>query len=130
MSESGSALQFGSPEYLRQVSAGVHPPAMFATAPEITRTHHLGDMDHPIEVGYDTPDAHYHYFSTKEELLNHRLEDDTRLIHDIRDNGFDWSKEPIWHPTIRNDVFEDGHHRLAAMNAYRPDEFMPIHTER
>lgn len=131
MSSSGSALQFGSPEYFRQVSRGTHPPAMFATAKEIVNTHHLGDMDHPLNEGSDIDDEEdYRYAESKEDLLQHKLDNNPDISESIRDYGFDWGKEhfdddPI---TVRNDTLLDGHHRVANMLAYRPNEFVPIKT--
>jgi hypothetical protein len=123
--------QFGSPEYLRQVTSGEHPPAMFATAREIVDTHRLGDMEHPVEK-YDeeTGEKGYHYFNTKQELLQHKVNEAPDLVDDIAYHGFDWNKEDMEHDpiTLRNDTLVEGHHRTAAMYALRPDEFMPIHT--
>lgn len=142
MSESGSALQFGSPEYHKAVRRRKHPPALFATAPEIFLTHRLADADEGAE---NNPEA-------KTELMEEKLDEaDSRagldpdeedygkvrasqrnsgwyggLSHRIRRSGYDWTKPLI----IRNEseglALVDGHHRLAVMMRDRPHEFLPL----
>jgi hypothetical protein len=123
--------QFGSPEYFSGLANGSQTPALFATAREIVDTHHLGDMQWPVEkYNEETDEDEYHYFNNKHELLQHKLEESPELSHDIARHGFDWNKEDMEHDpiTLRGDTLLEGHHRLAAMYAHRPDEFIPIHT--
>lgn len=137
--------EFGSPEYHKQVAEGTHPPALFATAPEIIKSHFLGDMTlsyrrkdafgnlrrdqfgQVIQAKYGHPNA----------LLKYKLGHQPLLTEDIKNFGFDWapqgdfdrsqittSLDYLGHgPTVLG-----GHHRLAAMNAHRPDEFIPLGT--
>ena len=125
-----STPEFGSREYLRQVSAGVHPPAMFATASEIVNTHDLGDIG--MQVVKKGPDGTYDYHPIldKDELLAHKLYADADLSESIRDHGFDWGQEKFDEAPVRlrNDTLTNGHHRVAGMLAYRPDEFLRVHT--
>lgn len=137
ISESKRPIEFGSPEYHKAVRRGEHPPAMFATAPEIFLTHHLGDAD---------------AYPSREDMVGDKLDEaDSRAGMHPDDNefgviapsqrqsgwygglsnrltkyGYDWTK-PI---TIRNEsddlTLVDGHHRLAVMLRDRPDEFIPL----
>jgi hypothetical protein len=140
-----SAVQFGSAEYHDKVARGVHPPAMFATAPEIINTHELEDtystVDELLEakqeeadarpgVGYDIPEGF-----TKEP-------EDTRqsgwfggLTQRIKSNGYDWSKPVETEVTSTSypvpgsgAMVINGHHRLAVMHRDRPEEFLPLDT--
>jgi hypothetical protein len=134
--------QFGSYDYHDLVSTGDHPPAMFATAKEIIKTHHLGDMDEQ---------------STKRELLHEKLENadsypgmnydeepeeqasgpaDERqsgqfggLTQRIKEGGYDWSKPVRIRAHGEASTLYNGHHRVAVMRRDRPDEFLPIRTD-
>jgi hypothetical protein len=105
---------------------------MFASARELVDTHHLGDMEHPVSMEDENGYGYKHYFDTKHELLQHKVDDNPDVSDSIAEHGFDWeyALRHDYPPTVRNDTVVDGHHRIAAMYAYRPDEFMPIHTER
>jgi len=132
--------QFGSYDYHDLVSTGDHPPAMFATAKEIIKTHHLGDMDEQ---------------STKRELIHEKLENadafpgmnyhdvdgvdegpaDERqsgqfggLTQRIKEGGYDWSKPVQVRAHGEASTLYNGHHRVAVMRRDRPDEFLPIST--
>lgn len=129
---SNLSLQFGSPEYHRQVVAGEHPPAMFATPQEI--------IDH-----YDMDDS---YGSTEELLRAKHAEADAAphtylkapaserqsgwyggLTQRIKESGYDWSKPVEVDPTYGpRGALVDGNHRVAVMHRDRPDEFIPIRT--
>lgn len=134
--------QFGSYDYHDLVSTGDHPPAMFATAKEIIRTHHLGDMDW--------------LQGTKRELLSEKLEEaDARpgmsydeepeeqangpaderqsgvfggLTQRIKEGGYDWSKPVDIRAHGEASTLFNGHHRVAVMRRDRPDEFLPLNT--
>jgi hypothetical protein len=134
--------QFGSYDYHDLVSTGDHPPAMFATAKEIIKTHHLGDMDEQ---------------STKRELIHEKLENadsypgmgydeepeeqangpaDERqsgqfggLTQRIREGGYDWSKPVRIRAHGEASTLLNGHHRVAVMRRDRPEEFLPIRTD-
>lgn len=137
--------EFGSPEYHEQVAAGVHPPALFATAPEIIKSHFLGDMTIPVRrrdaFGNLRKDQFGNVLRAKfghpNALLKYKLGNQPLLTEDIKQFGFDW------HPTGDHDRSQittsldfhghgptvlGGHHRLAAMNAHRPEEFIPLGT--
>lgn len=126
-----SSPQFGSKKYFSKVFRGVHPPAMFATPEEILRTHTLGDMGSPVSQEDSQGNEYHEYFDSPEELLHYKLQDDEDLADDIREKGFDWSQHLKNHfnrVQVTDRELSDGHHRLAAMLAHRPDEFMPIET--
>jgi hypothetical protein len=143
-----SALQFGSYDYHDQVERGVHPPAMFATAPEIIRTHNLDDAEgadlskedlliDKLDEADSRPGMTYE--EEPEESQNMPPEDRQSgwyggLTQRIKENGYDWSK-PVQvraHGSIRHDqlgsTLYQGHHRLAVMNRDRPEEFLPLQT--
>lgn len=123
--------QFGGSEYYRQVIAGEHPPAMFATAKELVDTHLLGDQYGGI-YRYDKPTMHR--FKSKEETLAHKLTAKPELTQSIKEHGYDWSKPATIHAIsntsgVQNKgLINDAHHRIAAMLEHRPDEFLPIET--
>lgn len=133
--------QFGSYDYHDLVTSGDHPPAMFATAKEIIKTHHLGDMD---------------WESSKHELLKEKLENadafpgmnyhdvegidegpaDERqsghfggLTERIKEGGYDWSKPVDIRAHGEASTLYNGHHRIAVMRRDRPDEFLPLNTD-
>lgn len=133
MGSSISRPQFGSKNYYRQVSSGVHPPAMFATAKELVDKHSLGDLGSPVSREDEYGNEYHEYFDNKDDLLQHKLEDDDKLSYDIGEHGFDWSEHvnnPYYQIEVNaeNKTLTDGHHRVAAMLAYRPDEFIPFST--
>ena len=136
-----SALQFGSYDYHDAVASGVHPPAMFATATEIADTHDMADQtgDYSKEeilrekreeaearpgVGYDVPEDF------------HDEPEDTRqsgwyggLTQRIKEHGYDWSKPIEMETGVPAATITDGHHRLAVMHRYHPDQFIPLKYE-
>jgi hypothetical protein len=123
--------QFGSAEYYGKVISGEHPPALFATAKELSDTHLLGDQYGGIHR-VDKPNMWK--FKSKEETLAFKEQNKPDLIEHIKERGYDWSKPATVH-AIKNTsgvqntgLLADGHHRLAAMVKHRPDEFMPIKT--
>jgi hypothetical protein len=131
-SSNASNIQFGSKNYFKKVFNGTHPPAMFATPEEIIKTHELGDLEFPVSREDEETGLPYeHYFDSKEDLLDHKLEDDHHLATDIENNGFDWdmhAKDEYNRMWLKRGSVADGHHRLAAMLAYRPKEFIPFET--
>jgi hypothetical protein len=123
--------QFGSTDYYQKVISGEHPPAMFATSREIVDTHLLGDQHGGI-YRYDKPNMWK--FKTKEETLAFKRQNKPDLIEQIRVRGYDWSKPATIHAIsnmsgVQNTgMVADGHHRISAMHAHRPDEYLPIRT--
>lgn len=131
-------LRFGSPEYLSQVETGKHPPAMFATAPELFLTHKLSDLgenerkEDLMEEKRDEADSRAGLHPEDDEYGTVRGSQRQSgwyggLSNRLRKYGYDWSK-PL---TVRNEPssglsLTDGHHRLAVMMRDRPNEFMPI----
>jgi len=131
--------QFGSRDYHQQVSEGVHPPAMFAKAPEIVQTHHLNDIEgfrsaQTPEERLQHGEGWYVPFRDKEDLLKYKEKEQPYLTHDIKEHGFNWHS-PIQAGHLKYDhqlddsvSIVDGHHRLAAMYHHRPDDFLPMQT--
>lgn len=113
--------QFGSDEYHRQVAAGVHPPAMFATADELVRTHNLWDAQTTRR--------------NKQTVLEKKFLNDPELTRNIQNNGYNWDHRdwsgvrgiPIQYSTSSlYPVIRDGHHRTAAMYYTRNQDWVPL----
>ncbi|CAB4124054.1 hypothetical protein UFOVP45_125 [uncultured Caudovirales phage] len=121
--------QFGTSEYFRKVAEGTHPPAMFATAREIFKHTYPGDLDAPYSSSNSQGDTEDHWYEDEDHMWDHKYHDKPGLTKDLKANGYDWSKneEPV---TLRDDTLQNGHHRIAALTKHRPDEFLPINTER
>lgn len=123
--------QFGSTEYYGKVISGEHPPALFASAGEISKTHLLGDQYGGIHR-VDKPTMWK--FKSPEETLSFKEKNKPDLIEHIKERGYDWSKPVTIHAVEDTSgvkltgMLADGHHRLAAMKKHRPDEFMPLKT--
>jgi hypothetical protein len=123
--------QFGSADYYQKVISGEHPPALFASGRELVDTHLLGDQYGGIHR-YDKPKMWN--FKTKEDTLAFKRQNKPDLIEQIKDRGYDWTKPALIHAIsntsgVQNTgMIADGHHRIAAMQAHRPDEYLPIRT--
>jgi hypothetical protein len=136
--------KFGGKAYYRQVDAGTHPPALFATSREIVDTHNLGDMllypdiNKKVRKGQNQPKA------VKEELLESKRNDDVgvALSDSIQTRGY--VDKPTRNPFegivlttqhyddegagVKGPVLLGGHHRVAIMHQQDPDKFMFIQT--
>jgi len=123
--------QFGSAEYFRKVAEGTQPPAMFATAREIVHSTYPGDLDAPYSGQNSQGESEDHWYESENHLWDHKYHERPETTESLKAKGYDWSaaQKTGDHVTLRNDVLQDGHHRIAAMVRHRPDEFLPIKTE-
>jgi len=124
--------EFGSINYARRLINGTQPPAMFATAREIVATHALGDIGMHVYKQGEDGEYDYNPILDNDELLEHKVNNDPDLAENIRDYGFDWGQEHFKEDPVRlrDETLTNGHHRVASMLKYRPDEFLRIYTER
>lgn len=124
--------QFGSHEYTRQVAAGTHPPAFFASAKEIHDTHTYGDAG-ADDMIFDKKTKGYvptTLPSNPDKLMDYKRNEDPELTSALKKHGYDWNEVTIHHDPVsaRNDTLMDGHHRVAAMLKHRPNDYMPLET--
>jgi hypothetical protein len=134
--------QFGSYDYHEAVAHGEHPPAMFATAKEIIKTHQLGDkgdeytvkelLNEKLEeadarpgVGYDVPEG---FIKQPKETRQSGWYGG--LTKRIKKQGYDWSKPVELEASDPQSILHQGHHRVAVMRRDRPDEFFPLHYDK
>ncbi|CAB5219265.1 hypothetical protein UFOVP221_47 [uncultured Caudovirales phage] len=136
--------KFGGRAYYRQVDAGVHPPALFATPREIVDTHNLADMTFYPELKKKVRKGRNQPKAVKEELLESKRNDDVgqALSDSINTRGY--VDKPTQNPYeaivlgaqhyedknagIKGPVLLGGHHRVAIMHEQDPDKFMFIQT--
>ena len=138
--------KFGGKAYYRQVTAGLHPPAMFATPNEIVDTHNLADMVHYSDM--KSPGLTRNQTRAEKNAVLEAKRNDfvgEVLADSVATHGYidDTSGDPYRsiqltaedHLTygggpVRGPVVLGGHHRIALMHKEAPNDFRLIQTAR